>query len=130
MDTEMKLGTQLVQHAMNFDIIVTYETKRDTAAKLMNAQQLLRKSQHQVFGHQAHFEINIMVNSMMTYDAVMTVVRGEVEHVSEQVLGIKPSEIVKISTCADWHVWEKLTGRSSAEDDAVSAICRHGKFWF
>ena len=126
----MKLGTQLVQHAMNFDIIVTYETNCDTATKLTNAKTLLNKSQHQVFGHQAHFEINIMVNTMMTYDAVMTVVRGEVERVSEQVLGIKPSEIVKISTCADWHVWEKLTGRISAEDDAVSAICHHGKFWF
>lgn len=125
----MKLGTQLVQHAMTFDIIVTYAPKRDTAAKLMNAQQLLRKSQHQVFAHQAHFEIGVMIDSAMTYDAVMMAVRDAVFDVSEQTLAIDRDEIVKISTCGEWRLWEQLTGRDSAADDAASTICRNGKIW-
>ncbi len=126
----MKLGTQLVQHAMNFDIIVTYEFDLGTVKKLMIAEKLLKKSQHQVAPYQAHFEIDVMIDSGMTYDAVMLAVRDAVFDVSEQTLTIDRDEIVKISTCGEWHVWEQLTGRDSEVDDVESAICRHGKFWF
>ncbi len=126
----MKLGTQLVQHAMNFDIIVTYEFDIGTVKKLMNAEQLLKKSQHQVAPFQAHFEVDVMIDSVMTYDAVMMAVRDAVFDVSEQTLAIDRDEIVKISTCGEWRLWEQLTGRDSTADDAASTICRDGKFWF
>jgi len=126
----MKLGTQPVKHAMSVDIIVTYTQKRHVYAKLENAEKLLSKSQQQVGLHQAHFEIATQITSAMTYDDVMANVRDAVFAVSEQTLGIDRHEIIKISTCGDWAVWERVTGRSSAEGDANSAICRNGKFWF
>ncbi len=126
----MKLGTQLVQHAMNFDVIVTYEFDLSTVKKLMNAEQLLKKSQHQVAPYQAHFEIGVMIDSAMTYDTVMMAVRDAVFDVSEQTLTISRDEIVKVSTCGEWRRWEQLTGRDSEADDAASAICRNGKIWF
>lgn len=126
----MKLDTQLVLHAMHFDIIVTYSFDLGTVNKLMKAEQLLKKSQQQVAPYQAHFEIDVMIDSAMTYDAVMMDVRDAVFDVSEQTLAIDREEIVKISTCGEWRRWERLTGRDSAADDASSTICRNGTFWF
>lgn len=119
-----------VHYTLKVDIYVSYHMTNETKPVLAKADADTSKRDFQVSGRQAHMTARVKYDANRTYDETMDRVLNEIRNRTKRVLGLGPDAIWTISTCADWDTWDRVTGRNSAAEDAVSHNWRNGKTSF
>jgi|GEM_PF-2591607 len=122
--------TTPAQHVLSVDVIVTYRMNKETVGPLTAADVAAAHPLLGIDGIQGWGKVDIPYDANSTYDEMMAAVLAEVVGRTKAVLGLGIEAISKISTCADWNDWDRITGRNSDAEDAASADWHNGKRYF
>ena len=118
------------KHVLYVDVIVTYHMNKETVGPLTAADAAPAHPLLGIEGIQGRGKIDVPYDAYTTYGEMMAAVQAEVVGRTKAVLGLGISAISKISTCADWNDWDRITGRNSDAEDAASADWHNGKRYF
>lgn len=122
--------TTPTQHVLSVDVIVTYHFNKKTVGPLFAAEDEPSNPLLDIIGTQGWGTVDVPYNADSSYDEMMAIVEAEVRRRTKKVLGLGVSAIAKISTCADWNTWDRVTGRNVDVEDAASAKWKNGKRYF
>lgn len=122
--------TTPAQHVLSVDVIVTYHMNNETVGPLTDAD---AAPPHPLLGIddiQGRGKVDVPYDADTTYGEMMAAVQAEVVGRTKAVLGLGIEAISKISTCADWNTWDRITCRNSDAEDAASVEWHNGKRYF
>src|SRR4051812_5709724 len=112
---------------LRVEVIATFDFNVRVLRKIRHAAQITNTSQNHVGGSQVLFKLDIPIYPTTSYEAVMRRVKREAVRLAFLNFQLAESEIVFLSTEANWQLWEQLTGKNRVQCDAVSKVCRNGK---
>ena len=113
---------------MKFNVIVTCSATTKTLFSLKNKSLITGYDDEIVGGYQLMFDIIIKYEEFDDYYDIMRRVETKITKYMKNNFNLCTKDIVKVSTSADWDIWEKNTNKNYEESMYLSFGYENGKF--
>ena len=113
---------------MQFNVIVTCSATPKSLFALKNKSQITGYDDELVGGYQLMFDMVVKYEKFDDYYDIMRRVETKITRYMKNNFNLCAKDIVKVSTSADWDIWERTTNKSYEDSMYLSFGYENGKF--